>query len=210
MTKVPELYAKYFIEKNDERLKLFQILVNTYDIKKGLYPGSFVHVTPSLVIPDMVYIDSDKRCKKFFESEITRNYIEKKKQYSEPVKYLFYEADFTGDLRNLQPGSDLLISLYAGSISQFCGKYLKKDGILVANNSHGDAALAYLNPDYELIAVINRNGERFSSSNKNLESYFIPKSGAPINKEDVIKKMRGPAYTKSAYAYVFKKLNRWH
>jgi hypothetical protein len=41
-------------------------------IERGLYPGSFVHSTPSLVIPGIVYVDTDQRCKNFFEDIETK------------------------------------------------------------------------------------------------------------------------------------------
>jgi len=77
MVKVPKLYKKYYIDKSDERLELFKIITERYDIKSGLYPGSFVHITPSFVIPKMVYIDLDKRCPRFFQSNETLSFIEK-------------------------------------------------------------------------------------------------------------------------------------
>ena len=52
---VLDLYHKHFVAKSDERLELFRLLARQFDVDKGIYPGSFVHVTPSFVIPEMVY-----------------------------------------------------------------------------------------------------------------------------------------------------------
>lgn len=57
-------YKKYHIDQNDERWGLFSILIETYKIQKALYPGSFVHITPSFVIPSVAYIDTDRRAKR--------------------------------------------------------------------------------------------------------------------------------------------------
>ena len=203
----PELYKQYFVEKGDERLGLFRLLAEKFGIESGLYPGSFVHITPSLVIPQMVYVDMDRRCKAFFTSEKTRKFVDKHKEYEQPASYSFHQADFSNGFPEEKGSFDLLISLYAGFISKYCGEYLKPGKILVANNSHGDAPMAYLDARYEFIGVVKRNGNRFSCSEKDLDSYFIPKANKPLDKVTIEKTMQGPAYTKTAYAYVFKKLS---
>ena len=52
--KVPALYGKYYVDKGDERTELFRPLKDTFSINKGIYPGSFTHITPSFFIPEMV------------------------------------------------------------------------------------------------------------------------------------------------------------
>lgn len=52
---------------------------------------------------------------------------------------------------------DLIISQYAGFVGQATKVYLKKGGILLCNDSHGDATLAYCDSDYEFVGVINLN-----------------------------------------------------
>ncbi len=74
------------------------------------------------------------------------------------------------------------------------------------DGSHGDAALAYLDNSFRLIAVVKLNGNRFSIQENKLEDYFIVKGCKYIDKDKVIKTMRGPAYVKSVYAYVFRKI----
>ncbi len=201
----PEIYKHYFVDKGDERLGLFRLLAERFGIESGLYPGSFVHITPSLVIPQMVYVDMDKRCKAFFESEETLVFVDKHKQYEQAASYRFHKADFSEGFPESKDSFDVLISLYSGFISKYCGEYLKAGKILVANNSHGDAPLAYLDERYELIGVVKRNGNRFRYSEKDLDSYFIPKGNKTLDKATIEKTMQGPAYTKTAYAYVFKK-----
>lgn len=203
----PELYKKYFVDKGDERLGLFRLLAEKFNIDSGLYPGSFVHITPSLVIPHMVYVDMDKRCEPFFGSDETMLFVNKNKEYERSASYIFYKADFSEGFPEKKDSFDLLISLYAGSISQYCGNYLRRGGILLANNSHGDAPLAYLDTRFEFIGVVKRNGNRFGYSDNALESYFVPKGKKLMDKEAIEKTMKGPAYAKTAYAYVFRKIN---
>lgn len=204
----PDIYKKYFVDKGDERLGLFRLLVETFGIESGLYPGSFVHITPSLVIPHMVYVDTDKRCEPFFSSEKTRAFVDRNREYEKPASYTFHQADFSEGFEEKKDSFDILISLYAGFISKYCVKYLKKGGILLANNSHGDAPRAYLNRGFEFIGAIKRNGNRFGYSEDALDSYFIPRGRKPLDTETIEAEMKGLAYTRAAYAYVFRKSNR--
>lgn len=54
-------------------------------------------------------------------------------------------------LQNLKTKFDLLISQYAGFISDTCINYLKVNGYLLVNNSHADAGLAAIDKDYKLL-----------------------------------------------------------
>lgn len=201
----PELYSTYYVDKNDERLGLFRLLGEKFSPKSGLYPGSFAHVTPSFVIPEMVYADSDRRCPAFFSASETAEFIRSRAEYRSVPRVRFHAADFTKGLP--EPGShfDLLISLYAGFVSYYCKKHLKPGGILLANNSHGDSGLAYLDDEFQFIGVIKRKGVKFSYSDLDLESYFKTKSGYPIDRDTIILSMKGPGFTKTGYAYLFKK-----
>jgi len=201
-----DLYQQFFIDKGDERRELFKIIAEEFNVKKGLYPGSFVHITPFFFIPEMVYVDMDKRCKKFFADPGLEDLIGSNQAYDFPPVYHFYSADFSNPINEQENSFDLLISLYAGFISQSCQRYLKKEGILLANNSHGDSSLAYLDQNFKLIGVVKRNNEKFSITTKELDSYFVPKSGKKISRKEIEKSMRGPGFTKTAYAYLFCKL----
>ena len=205
MNKIPNLYNEYFIKKNDERIELFKILSDIFNIKNGMYPGSFVHITPSFFISQMVYVDTDKRCNHFFSDRLTLDYIIRKKTYNESPEIRFHHADFTNNINERAESFDLLISLYSGFISKYCKKYLKKSGVLIVNNSHGDAPLAYLDKSFKMIGVMKRHGNHFKISERCLSTYFKTKSGKPIDMEKIKKTMRGPGFTKIAYAYIFKK-----
>lgn len=66
--------------------------------------------------------------------------------------------------------------------------------------------MAYLDNDYELVGVVNRQGDKFSFSATKLETYFVPKKNVPITKEYLEKIQRGIGYQKSAFAYVFRRV----
>jgi hypothetical protein len=92
-------------------------------------------------------------------------------------------------------------------VSEACKRYLRKGGVLVANNSHGDAGLASVDKGYRLIAAIQRRGEHFWISTTHLDEYFVPAREVEVTREILYTTMRGIGYKRSASSYVFEKLN---
>ncbi len=200
------LYKKNHLNKEDERLGLFQRLNDEYSIKKALYPGSYAHITPIFVFPEVIFNDVYTKLQKFFDSDEIFKYINIRKLYSGEPYYSYICEDYNKKLDIEENYFDLLISQYAGFISRACRLYLKVGGILVVNNSHGDASMASISNDYKFIAVINKRGKKFSLSTRNLEQYFIPKKNIEITEEFLEKHMREVGYTKTATDYIFKRI----
>lgn len=206
--KIPELYKKYHVDKDYTSIGLFRELNKKFKTEKVFYPGSHVHIAPSLIFPNVTYADSFRNTYKFFEDKGTIDYIKKNKEYSEEPIFRFYQQDYNKSFKELNKEFDLVISQYAGFVGQAAKPYLKKEGLLVCNNSHGDASMASLDTDFVLIAVYKRQtDDKFSISDVNLDTYLIPKSGIEPTKEQLMKSMKGIAYTKSPSGYIFKKVN---
>lgn len=201
----PHLYKKYHLDRDDERIGLFEEITKLYSISNALYPGSFVHIAPSLVIPDVTYVDSYKKAQPFFDDPNTLAYIACRKQYSIEPTVTFLHANYQKPLPLEDNSFDLLISQYGGFISLHCKRYLKPNGLLVANNSHGDAGLAFLDKDFELISVINKRSNKYHFSDKNLDDYFIPKKRNHPSKKELIELGKGIGYLKTAGNYLFRK-----
>jgi len=196
-------YRKYHMDKADERLGLFEGLVERFGIGSALYPGCFVHVTPSFVIPEVAYVDSDKRAAAFFADPGTMTLVKKRRSYAQEPVIRFHHQDFATPLQEPEAYFDLLISQYAGFVSRDCKRYLKIGGYLAVNNSHGDASMARLDSDFEFVAVYRRRSEHFTISSQELETYMIPKSGIEPDRMKLESDMRGPAFTKPVAGYVF-------
>lgn len=126
------LYKKYHVERNDERLGQFSLLVDRFNIRNALYVGSFVHITPSFVIPSVVYVDSNKQARDFFNDLSVHEFVSKKKMYAEDSLISFHHKDYMKDIGEPIEFFDLLISQYAGFVSQYCKKYLKNRRHLVS------------------------------------------------------------------------------
>ena len=102
---------------------------------------------------------------------------------------------------------DLLISQYAGFISNACKDYLKIGGYLLVNNSHGDAGLASIDEDYNLISTVHKVKGKYQLSDTSLEKYFVPKKDVEVTKELLFKTRKGVGYKKTAPLYVFQRVS---
>ncbi len=200
------LYTKYYVSTSYERLGLFTLVAASFASRRALYPGSFTHVTPAFVYPHTCFVDTERRAARYFADPAVRDYVNERKVYSQEPCIRFHRADYVRELPEPKESYDLLISQYAGFVSQHCKQYLKIGGMLLANNSHGDASMAWLDQDFALVAAINRRGERFSLVETNLDSYFVPKRDHPITRESLERAKRGVAYTRSAFGYVFRRV----
>jgi hypothetical protein len=198
------LYKQQYVDKDFERLDLFVLLKERYGIESALYPGSFVHVTPSLVYPVTAYADTDKRAKQFFSDPWLIEFIEKNKRYEEKPVIRFHPNDYTDPLREDPRSFDLLISQYAGFVSRHYKRYLRAKGLLVVNNSHGDASMASIDRDYRFIGAISIQRGEYRLIEENLDIYFVPKKDLEISEQYLGQIQRGVGYRKTAWAYVFK------
>jgi hypothetical protein len=169
-----------------------------------LYPGSYVDLVPSFIWPSVTYVDVDRRANRFFADVggVDELLVE---HGADPSlhSFRFIHADYQQPL-DLDGGSfDLLISLYAGFVSEHCTPYLRSGGFLLVNSSHGDAAMASLDPRYRLRAVVTSRSGNYRMSSANLGSYLVPKRDVELTKEHLHHTGRGVAYTKSPFAYLF-------
>jgi hypothetical protein len=74
------LYNKYFVENSFERKNIFKAILKRYGCKSALYPGSFIHITPSFYFPSVIYVDSDRQAKRFFtDTREVKRIIDKNK-----------------------------------------------------------------------------------------------------------------------------------
>jgi hypothetical protein len=102
---------------------------------------------------------------------------------------------------------DLLISLCAGFISEHCTRFLRQGGHLLANPSHGDVAMAFIDPRYELFAVVQSRGGSYLVTDQAIDTYLVQKRETEVTAEMLHRDGRGVAYTKSPFAYIFRRTN---
>jgi hypothetical protein len=187
-----------------DRSGLFGALSAAWNPAKALYPGSYLDVSPSTAIPSVTYVDTDRRAARYFADEaLVAAELQGRALPGADTDIKFLHADSTKPLPIPPASFDLLISLYAGPVWEHCRQYLAPQGLLLANTSHGDASLAALDPTLLLVAAVHQRAGRYRIDTAGLDNYLIPKR--PAADVDTIRRQgRGIAYTKTAFAYVFK------
>lgn len=205
------LYDKYYGAQWQDRRRLFQLLFERYHPTRGLYPGSFVHVTPSFYVPQMTYVDTDRRAWHFFRDGEASRLVDDFKAYRERPRIEFCRLDYRSSLPIEEESIDLLISQYAGVISEPCARYLRRGGILLANDSHGDAGIANARPEYELVGAVVHRTTNYELLLDRLDRYFVRELPASMPQRadllDYLKGLgRGLKYAVNADHYLFRKL----
>lgn len=190
-----------------DRIGLFDAVTETLDISSALYPGSFVDIAASFVIPAVTYVDIDRRARQFFaDTSGVDELIAGNATDDRPRSFRFVARDYRDDLGLGDSSFDLLISLYAGFISEHCTHYLRVGGSLLVNPSHGDAAMAAIDDRYELRAVVKSAKDHYWLDTRDLGEYLVPKKAEPITADLLHQRGRGVAYTKPAFAYIFERV----
>ena len=117
-----------------DRLRLFTAVSRAVDVDTALYPGSYVDVAASFAFPSVTYVDSDARAARFFsDSTGVDEIITQHVPPAEERTWEFIGADYTTDLGLSVAQFDLLISLYAGFVSEPCTRHLRPGGWLLVN-----------------------------------------------------------------------------
>ncbi len=187
-----------------DRHRLFSAVTEAFDVSTALYPGCYVDIAPSFVIDTLTYVDVDRRAAQFFaDTEGVDELIATNRHGIESAEWSFLPADYTSTLPLPERHYDLLISLYAGFVSEHCTRHLRPGGLLLVNPSHGDAAMASLDPRYRLVAAIMARDAAYTVRRHDLDSFLIPKRGPAATRESLHATNRGIAYTAPAFAYVF-------
>lgn len=186
-----------------DRWRLFGAIAGAVDVRAVLYPGSYVDVAPSFVFRSVTYLDLDERAARFFADR--EGVLELVADHHGPTdaEICFLHADYTRSVPLPEAHFDLLVSLYAGFVSEHCTQHLRVGGSLLVNPSHGDAAMASIDPRYELAGVVvSRNGD-YVVDTAELDSYLVPRRPEEITVESLHSSGRGVRYTRSPFAYLF-------
>ncbi len=201
-----DLWAKQDQHTGD-RWRLFRAVGSAIDANRVLYPGSYVDVAPSFVWPSVAYVDSDRRAERFFDDvDGVQELIAGHEPPPLERETIFRPGDYTTELGLEDEAFDLLISLYAGFVSERCTRYLKIGGTLLVNPSHGDAAMASIDERYTLRGVVVHRSGHYSVSESHLDSYLQPKKAIELTPDYLHDSGRGIAYTKSPFAYLFERV----
>jgi len=176
-------YNRLYSALNFEREGLFKLLKDEYNCSTVLYPGSSIHITPSFYFQHVVYVDISETAKEFFQqNQILLSIVNSNKKYRQSAYIQFFHCDYTKKLPLRENNYDLLLSIYAGGITESCTKYIKPGGIIVSNNHQNDAQQALKDPSIKLEAVIRRKGKKYHIENSTGEKALnaLQKHSVPL------------------------------
>jgi hypothetical protein len=202
-----QAYQKYYIDRDYEQVDLFRLLRDEFEVTRAVYPGPYIQISPSFIFPHVVYIDADKKAIQYFKTGALEEIVRERKEYPAEPQIVFHGTDYQKLIEDYHAKFDLLISQYAGFISEPCKPYLRPGGYLLVNNSHADAGMAALDADYRLITAIHRRSGKYRLSTSSLDDYFIPKKDIAVTRELLLERQKGIGYTKTAPLYLFQKVN---
>ena len=189
-----------------DRHRLFTAVADAITATNVLYAGSFVDVAPSFVWPRVTYVDMDRRAKRFFDdADGVAELIAEHGADPAAHQAVFVAADYRDELPLDDESFDLLVSLYTGPALDHVTRYLAPGGVLLANSSHGDVALAALDDRYELIGAVESRSGAYRVVVDGLDRYLVPKRDVDVTADMIRDSGRGIAYTRSAFAYLFRR-----
>ena len=161
-------------------LKFLRLVERNFGCRRVLYPGSYLDIRPSLVFPEVCYVDSFKGIARYLADPELLKYIDGHKSYPEDSVIRCHEADYETFEGESADSFDLLISLNAGFISQSCSHFLKPGGLLLANNGHYDANRAYVDPTYEFVTALEGGASSWESLPRDSFPYFSNRLGEEL------------------------------
>lgn len=189
-----------------DRSRLFGAVAEFIGDTPVMYPGSFVDVAASFVFDNVTYVDSDRQAARFFaDAAGVDEIIDHHRHRPIAATWRFVGADYRTEIEMTDRSVGLLVSLYAGFVSEHCTRYLRSGGWLLVNSSHGDVAMASISPEYSLAAVVNSRSGTYTITERDLDNYLIPKRSTTITPEVLHQSGRGIAYTRSPFAYLFRR-----
>eukprot|EP00934_Nitzschia_sp_Nitz4_P007406 Nitzschia sp. Nitz4//scaffold57_size113557//68947//69783//NITZ4_003998-RA/size113557-processed-gene-0.161-mRNA-1//-1//CDS//3329554867//7396//frame0 len=216
LTKLLQVYKGL----DDWMLPIFRSVQANFQPILVFYPGSSRHATASIVFPNVIYLDNDKKVAEFFLDDRVKEWVEAHKEYKDPIvgfKCLHKSFSSKNERRGtpLIPlkSADLLISASAGIVSDSCAKYLKPGGHFLVSDAHFDARHVFVNKkdEFDLVAVMHNDGS-MGTNQEELEGHFqTTKDGTYLTPEQVnesqtkAKARRSFRLQKEGMFYLFKK-----
>ncbi len=200
-----DLYKKHYGDVKFERIGLFKFISENYACNEVLYPGCFIHITPSFFFPHVIYVDKDPIAVKFFADQVgILQFVNRNKKYKRSAYIQFVAYDYLQEIQLAKGQFDILIALYAGGIAQACKKYLKTGGILVTNNFHQDAEYAVHDDEYQLISIVHRNKKTYAPIHKDSKPLVDSLKKASVTKY-IRQTSQGIEYTEPDDYFIFRK-----
>jgi len=155
-------YDQLYKSLGFERSELFELIKKTFNPKTVIYPGCSIHITPSFYFNHIIYIDKSQPSLNFFSDDHTvKDLINKNKTYKEAAYWKFIPSDVKNNLGLKLASYDLLLSLFAGKMIEYCEQYIKPGGIILTGSFFSDNESIKEKETFKLIGLIKRKNKKY-------------------------------------------------
>ncbi|TJX13464.1 hypothetical protein E9840_09470 [Tissierella creatinini] len=161
------IYNNQYTDIGFDRTSLFEFIKEVFHSEKVLYPGSSIHISPSFIFEHVIYVDKSKAAEDFFmDNQAVKKIIENNRRGNGSRYYEFLSFDYINEGLPLRDYSfDLLISLYADNIIDYCRRYVRDKGMIISNNFHDEALKAVKYDELTLVGYIHKTKNRYAFYN---------------------------------------------
>lgn len=193
-------YDQLYKSLGFERSGLFELIKKTFNPITVIYPGCSIHITPSFYFNHIVYIDKSQSSLNFFsDADTVMDLINKNKVFKESAYWKFIPKDFKNDLGLRRASYDLLLSLFAGKMIDYCEQYIKPGGIVLTGSFFSDNESIKEKENFKLIGLIKRKNQKY------VIDYNIDKSQP--SKSKLRQKNNTLEYIDNGCYYLYRKIN---
>jgi len=200
-------YERFYSALSFDRAGLFELIKDKYGCSTVLYPGCSIHITPSFYFQHVVYVDINETAKEFFQdNQNVLSIVNSNKKYKQSAYIQFIHSDYTEKLPVRENNYDLLLSIYAGGITESCKRYVKPGGIIVSNNHRNDAQQAIKDSSIRLEALIRRKGKKYNIENGTGEKMLEALQEHSVPTKNMKNSSSGLKYVDNEYYFVFRKI----
>ncbi|MFC1569898.1 hypothetical protein ACFL4L_06650 [bacterium] len=152
---VKHSYQKHYHNIGFDRSRLFELIQKKFNCQTVLYPGCYIHITPSFYFAHVVYVDRNQISHDFFTKKVqVTEFVNTHKKYMKSSYVKFLSKDYHDDLGLREQSYDLLISIFGGKLICSCEKYIKPGGLILTNSFFSDHQSIENNNHFELICSI--------------------------------------------------------
>lgn len=148
-------------------------------VRRVIYPGNYLHQTPSLVLPRVCNVDSVKGIGAAMQPDDPGIWLDAHKEYTSSTVIMALETAYGRIPSTLFAGFGLMTSLNAGAISHE-GKWMLAPGAdLPSNARRHDSSRANVGVDSTLVAAFDADGI-VEDGQESLREYIVTKQGPPL------------------------------
>ncbi len=192
-------YENIYINHDFERIQFFRLIKSLKKVEKILYPGCSFHITPSLIFPDVTYMDKDTNVANFFSNRNgIEQYISAHKEYKSKSHFSFVKLDYAQD--KIREQFDMIISIFADSAGQYLPGNLRKGGLIISNDFRSEIKTLISRKDLKLIGHIKKNKKKYEYINE------APNRSLTSKGRDFVQKNGTYTYRDKEIYYVFEKI----